>query len=135
MNLTLIGEELRGLTLRFENPGASPAAVIRSARPAFYASHDVRILDSQGRRVDENQAVNCCASPYGLSPDILVVIPPGESREMVVNTMAYQLPPGPYRVRVTYRTNRHWLDKVKSPPPGFEHLIEGEWTSNEVLAR
>jgi hypothetical protein len=133
MKLTLIGDQRRGLLLRFENPGTSPIAVIRSARPAFYATHDVRVLDAAGRRVGENQLVHCCGTPYPLGPDLLVVIPPGGAQEVAVDTLGYRLEPGEYRVQVTYRTNRAWLDKVTAKPAGFEHLVEGEWTSNEVL--
>jgi hypothetical protein len=135
MKLTLLGNDPRGLTLRVQNDGMSPVAVIRSYRPGFYASHEVRIVDAAGNVLDENEIVRSCGTPYALTEDALVVVPPGESRELAVDTLGYRLAPGAYRVRVTYRTNRAWLDRVQNKPPGFEHLAEGEWTSNEVLTK
>ena len=64
MNLTLNGTDLRGLTLRFENPGAKPVAVVRSYRPGFYASHDLAVYDASGCRLPENADVLCCGTPY-----------------------------------------------------------------------
>jgi hypothetical protein len=135
MKLTLIGTELRGLTLRFENPGTSPVAVIRSYRPGFYASYELSVVDVSGRRLRENAPVMCCGTPYPLTADALIVLPPGGAQEVAVDTLGYDLPAGPYRVQITYRTNRTWLERVVEKPAGFEHLAEGEWTSNEVLTK
>lgn len=132
MKLTLIGDELRGLTLRFENDGPSPAAIIRSYRPGFYASHELTVLDASGRRLEENVDVMCCGTPYPLTADALIVIPPGGTADVAVDTFGYDLPPGRYRLRLTYGTNRTWLEQVDPKPAGFEHLVEGAWTSNEL---
>jgi hypothetical protein len=133
LKLTLTGDELRGMTLRFENAGTSPVAVIRSYRPGFYASYDVAVIDASGRRLRENADVMCCGTPYPLTADALIVLPPGGAQEVAVDTLGYALEPGRYRVSLTYRTNRSWLERVVEKPAGFEHLAEGEWTSNEVL--
>ena len=135
LKLTLSGSELRGVLLRFENPGMSPAAIIRSYRPGYYASYDVSVVDAAGRRLLENVPVMCCGTPYPLTADALIVLPPGGAQEVALDTRGYAPPPGRYRVQVTYRTNRSWLDQVVEKPAGYEHLAEGEWTSNEVLTK
>jgi hypothetical protein len=121
--------DLRGVLIRFENRGMSPLAVIRSYRPGFYASHELRVTDAGHQAVDENVPVRCCGTPYALTADALITIPPGESREISVDSSGYALPPGRYRLEVRYRTNRAWLGKVSAKPAGFEHLAEGEWTT------
>ena len=135
LKLTLTGDQLRGLTLRFVNEGTSPAAVIRSYRPGFYASYEVAVFNASGRRLRENVPVKSCGTPYPLTADALILLPPGGAQEVAIDTRGYAPPPGPYRVQVTYRTNRSWLDRVVETPAGFEHLAEGEWTSNDVLTK
>jgi len=43
-----------------------------------------------------------------------------------------RLKPGRYALRMSYRTNPSWLHSVDSKPPGFDHIAQGEWTSNEI---
>lgn len=130
MRLTLSGAELRGLLLRFENPGPKPVSVIRSYRPGFYATHELTITDAEGRRVHENVDVMCCGTPYPLTADALIVLPPGGAQEVAVDSAAYELPPGRYTIQLRYATSRYWLSTVDPKPAGFEHLVEGAWTSN-----
>lgn len=137
LKLTLLGTELHGLTLRFENLGAKPVSVIRGYRPGFYATHELTITDAERRRVEENVDVMCCGTPYPLTADALVLIPSGGAAELAVDTRAYELPPGRYSLQLRYATSRYWLSNVDPKPAGFEQLVEGVWTSNvlDLLAR
>ncbi|HEX7902178.1 MAG TPA: hypothetical protein VF950_30745 [Planctomycetota bacterium] len=137
LKLTLNGSEVRGVLLRFENLGTSPLAVIRSHRPGFYASYEAQLRDAAGDVQWETVPMLECGTPYPLTADGLVVLPPGGTHEAAVDTRGYELPPGRYTLQVTYRTNKHWLDLVTTDPPGFELVARGEWTSNvlDVLSR
>ena len=136
LKLTLIGPaeavDLQGILVRFENEGTSPLAVIRCYRPGFYAGYRVEVKDSCGQIFGENRNVPACGTPYPLTEDALVVLPPGGSHEAAVDLRGYDLPPSRYLLRVTYATHEVWLNQVTRKPAGLEHLARGEWASNWI---
>lgn len=138
LHLTLLAEkrELRRLsdlqlTALFENRGKKPLSAVINATPLSHGRYEVEFQDSEGRAPNLHHFGKCGTMSPLLDHEIFDVAPGTVHRVPVYGGQGADLPPGAYRVRVTYEAYPSDHGK-ESWTPVVKERLKYLWTGTLV---